>query len=568
MDESDQQKREDILELLSSVCDSEGSLVLRILAASRPVPKIASVLNKYITITLEEEITADIVRFTSKRMDRISEILGVNSTEVQEIHGMIVERSRGVFLWVKLVLDELENMVHDGSTISHMKSVLETLPQDLDAFYAHMLESRLPKIGTTMHTETLRMLQWVAYSSRPLSLLELTEAVAVARSDSRDISLHWLKEGRALTLDQANRMLLTRCGGFLEVKNGIVQFIHQTVRDFLFNLPATSSLHILEHESIESVATTCLRYLKFINGRIAQKREGWQRAGGESEDPNVHSEIIDFLKSSQLALLNYAVYASQPMNRSDNPVFGNLESARQEFIPLIRKLFQRAIHFDRIDDIDLLLQNRVEIDREDTDAIRSFFESKSIDHYCFPACEGYFNVVDWLVSDCGWSVGRGLQQAFSKGHEAGIQCLLKYGVPDKDMLEELSKAAMKDQWGLVELLLKHGFKEGDMYKASYNALRNKFAGNGSRMMRILHHAASKGYGAIVGLLLKNGEDDNSKDDDGQIALHFAADGGHKEIVQQLLDHSADKKAKTNNGSTALHLASAGGHDSIIQLLIQ
>ncbi|KAF8538510.1 hypothetical protein BDD12DRAFT_151420 [Trichophaea hybrida] len=40
MDESDQQKREDILKLLSGVCDSEGSLVLKILAASRPVRRL------------------------------------------------------------------------------------------------------------------------------------------------------------------------------------------------------------------------------------------------------------------------------------------------------------------------------------------------------------------------------------------------------------------------------------------------------------------------------------------------------------------------------------------------
>jgi ankyrin repeat protein len=260
------------------------------------------------------------------------------------------------------------------------------------------------------------------------------------------------------------------------------------------------------------------------------------------------------------------------MNRSDisqdNPVFGNLESARQEFIPLIRKLFQRAIHFDRTDDIDLLLQNGVEIDREDTDAIRLFIAGKSIDHDCFLACEGYSCIIDWLVSDCGWSVGRVLQQAFSEGHEAGMQCLLEYGLPDKEKFETLSKAAMKDQWDMVELLLKHGFKRDDMYQASYNELRNKFTGSGDRTVRLLHHAASKGYGVIVGLLLKNGEDNNSKDDDGQVAVHFAADGGHKEIVQQLLDHGADKKAKNNDGLTALHLASAGGHDSTVQLLIQ
>jgi ankyrin repeat protein len=133
---------------------------------------------------------------------------------------------------------------------------------------------------------------------------------------------------------------------------------------------------------------------------------------------------------------------------------------------------------------------------------------------------------------------------------------------DQDKFEALSEASMRDQWDMVEVLLKGGFKENDMYRASYNALRNNFAGS------TLHHAAWKGYGAMVRLCLDNGEDISFEDSDGWRALHFAADGGHEATVQQLLDHTADKEARTNDGSTALHLASRGGHDSTIRLLIE
>jgi ankyrin repeat protein len=133
---------------------------------------------------------------------------------------------------------------------------------------------------------------------------------------------------------------------------------------------------------------------------------------------------------------------------------------------------------------------------------------------------------------------------------------------DEDKFESLTEASMKDQWDLVELLLKGGFKENDTYKASYNALRNKFAGS------MLRYAAWKGYRAMVRLCLDNGEDIDCMDSNGWRALHFAADKGHEATVQQLLNHAADKEARTNNGFTALHLASRGGHDSIIQLLIK
>jgi hypothetical protein len=413
---------------------------------------------------------------------------------------MIVERSQGVFLWIKLVLDELKDMACDGCTLSEMGRQLESLPQDLNDLYAHMLENlekrRLP---TARMADTSRMLQWVAYSGRPLSLLELSEAVAA--SEALNISLNSLKSRRALNLDQAKRMVLTRCGHFLEVKAGCVQFIHQTVREFLLSLPATSSFHIHEHESIESIASTCLRYLEFVNNESRQL---------EYVDLETKGSVHQFLKSSELALLNYALYAPQPLNLSDPsqrdaPVFGNLDSVRREFISLIRRLFQRAVHSDHAVDIDLLLQSGVEIDQEDTEAVRSFLASKSTNHHCFPACEGYTHIVDWLVRTRQWSAGKVLQQVCSEEHGVGVQCLLEHGVPDKDIFEALSKVAMMGQWGMAELLLKHGFQENDMSMASYNALR--VAGNKYRTMQpLLLHAASEGCEAMVQLCIDNGED--------------------------------------------------------------
>jgi ankyrin repeat protein len=576
MDESDESRRGEILKLLSNLCNTEeGCIVLKILVASRPVPRIGSALGKYISITLEEETKKDIIYYSSEGMSDIraelrvdkKKIEGIQNTQdiqdthdiqdIQAIHHMIVERSNGVFLWVKLVLDELKDMACDGCTLFEMGRQLESLPQDLNDLYAHMLE-KLEKRRSSMAgaANTSRMLQWVAYSGRPLRLLELSEAVAA--SEALNISLNSLKSRRAPNLDQAKRMVLTRCGHFLEVKSGCVQFIHQTVREFLLSLPATSSFHIHEHESIESIATTCLRYLEFVNNESRHL---------EGVDPETKSRVHQFLKSSELALLNYAAYAPQPLNLPDAPVFRNLESVRREFISLIRRLFQSAIHSGRAVDIDLLLQSGVEIDQEDTEAVRSFLASKNMNHHCLFACEGYTYIVDWLVQTCGWSAGEALQQACSEGHEVGMQCLLKYDVPDKDISEALSKVATIGQLGMAELLLKHGFQENDMSMASYNALR--VAGNKYRTMQpLLLHAASEGYEAMVQLCIDNGEDICSKDDGGRIALHFAAERGHDAVTRQLVDHGADKEAKTNDGWTALHLASRNGHDSTVELLIQ
>ena len=91
---------------------------------------------------------------------------------------------------MKLVLDELEDQARRGACPAKVKKILESLPRNLDGFYAHMLESRLLREGAEMQTSALTMLQWVTYASRPLSRFELSEAVAIAESDSHDISVN------------------------------------------------------------------------------------------------------------------------------------------------------------------------------------------------------------------------------------------------------------------------------------------------------------------------------------------------------------------------------------------
>jgi hypothetical protein len=86
--------------------------------------------------------------------------LRVHKAKFQNIHHMVVERSHGIFLWVKLVLNELKDMACDGCTLFEMKWQLESLPQDLNNLYAHML-GKLEICCSSLAgmANTLRMLQ-------------------------------------------------------------------------------------------------------------------------------------------------------------------------------------------------------------------------------------------------------------------------------------------------------------------------------------------------------------------------------------------------------------------------
>lgn len=73
----------------------------------------------------------------------------------------------------------------------------------------------------------------------------------------------------------------------------------------------------------------------------------------------------------------------------------------------------------------------------------------------------------------------------------------------------------------------------------------------------LLHEAVQWYSSSadwVWLMLKRGEDIESRDEEGQTALHVACIGGLPEIVNFLLQQGADIDARNNNGQTPLHVA--------------
>ncbi|CAK7337247.1 unnamed protein product [Dovyalis caffra] len=84
----------------------------------------------------------------------------------------------------------------------------------------------------------------------------------------------------------------------------------------------------------------------------------------------------------------------------------------------------------------------------------------------------------------------------------------------------------------------------------------------------LHFAAAKGHNEIVGLLLENGADVNSRNYCGQTALMQACRYGHWEVVQTLLLFRCNViRADYLSGRTALHFAAVNGHARCIRLVV-
>lgn len=126
----------------------------------------------------------------------------------------ILQRARGNFLWVSLVLEELQMC----QTESETQAALEQIPEDMTRMYERMELSITKSLSERRLGLAKELLQWAVCVPQPLRLVELDEAI---RRDYDDI------------LDLA-RTIRDVCGQFVIIDStDHVTTVHQTARDFL-----------------------------------------------------------------------------------------------------------------------------------------------------------------------------------------------------------------------------------------------------------------------------------------------------------------------------------------------
>jgi len=182
MDESMEEGREAILQLLTSFCQSEQSnLTLRIFVASRPMVDIEIDFRDHLVIKLECQTEADIQHYVQSKTNEFSKDFTINQDLLQTaVVDNLVKDSKGVFLWVKLMILGLEKKARSGGySPANMTKILCSLPMELEALYEQMLSK------IVQATDAVQLFRWVAYSKRPLTVTEIQEVMAVMAVNQR-----------------------------------------------------------------------------------------------------------------------------------------------------------------------------------------------------------------------------------------------------------------------------------------------------------------------------------------------------------------------------------------------
>jgi hypothetical protein len=209
MDESIEDNRRSIIQLLCNLCSEENPCSIKIFLASRPVPELKHHIQEHpLVITLQDVNKHDISRFAFYFLEKEIKLTGKILGEAADC---IIRNADGVFVWVGLVKTELLKLVETGCTDAEILNCLKELPSDLVEFYTLMF-ARLEKGHQRDIRVGKKLFRFVIFARRPLTVIELRHALAI-------LDDHIPHEKFQQSIIRDTRRRIEYCGGnFLEIK--------------------------------------------------------------------------------------------------------------------------------------------------------------------------------------------------------------------------------------------------------------------------------------------------------------------------------------------------------------
>lgn len=263
-------------ELFTLIKGIQLSFPLRIFITSRKIPELQRIhrsLEASVSITCievpAEDSTSDIDCYIQERVKNLANDLVGGKKDIAET---LLRRSNTCFLWVRLVLDELEKVY----TAESITQILQSIPEGMVPYYERTVRAMAEN---TLEKHVARaVLVWVVASSRNLFIPELSNAL---KSDINTL------------LPSAKNAVEGLCGQliFVNHQSGMVSLVHTTVREFLLSESA-GEFYVSKPRAHERIALTCLRLL----------------SSGEMKPPRSHRMLSQARKNLEPSpLMNYAI---------------------------------------------------------------------------------------------------------------------------------------------------------------------------------------------------------------------------------------------------------------------
>ncbi|OAR00377.1 hypothetical protein LLEC1_01002 [Akanthomyces lecanii] len=303
LDECDEDQIRDMVAFLQDTVSStrQKNITLQICFASRYYPQITIEKGIHLDIGSQEGHHQDIRIYVSRKL-RIG-----HDNLAQKIRATLIEKASGVFLWVFLVVQILQKLSDTGNR-HELDDRLQKTPKDLNALF-HDIMTR----DGNRHNELLWCIQWILFAKHPLSPNQLREAILCGAAPDR--ARDWCRG--EVENSEVNRFIIDCSKGLAEITESetrsTVQFIHESVRDFLFEYGRLQKLwpdvrERFEGKGHERLKQCCLCYFNIVLTGQSKDFLAAKAASASKDDPRqlALEEAFDFLEYAVLNVIHHS----------------------------------------------------------------------------------------------------------------------------------------------------------------------------------------------------------------------------------------------------------------------
>jgi WD40 repeat protein len=238
-------------ELVPLLAKIPEHLPISVFLTSRRDLQLERQLNRVPMVTEQIEISNTLGDIRLYLEEHVDDLPVQDPVAVEDLIEKLLNKSKGSFLWVRLIVQQLETIWSD----TEIDEVLENVPEGMEKLYSTILEDMTRSSNKAL---AKAILEWVICAARPLTTAELQEA----------IRLHIGQ--RVFKMED---MIEAVCGQLVTVdKQGRVQLVHDTARDFLLDKSLDSVFAIDKASTHEHLADICLRYLISEDTRLQPGR--------------------------------------------------------------------------------------------------------------------------------------------------------------------------------------------------------------------------------------------------------------------------------------------------------
>ncbi|KAF5554177.1 hypothetical protein FMEXI_2163 [Fusarium mexicanum] len=257
---------------------------VKICVSSREWPIFREGFKTFPSFRLHELTRSDVSRIVRDRLkdnDTYQKLAAPG--ELAHFESNLVDRSDGVFLWLKLILQDIEDGLLSGDRLSQLQKKVKALPNELNDLFQHLLNSIHP-----CDRKEAYLILSVALECPPdwpIFRISFLEEYIENHDFALSQRIERLKEDQIMDrLERTRKKIYGKCKGLLEIQLAThlryslpvdrtlresVKFTHRSIIEFLQN-DQTKQRFIAELKGLDILDSICQTFLAHIQAAMGE----------------------------------------------------------------------------------------------------------------------------------------------------------------------------------------------------------------------------------------------------------------------------------------------------------